>query len=225
MIGSGETSARMASTRTGKNGWPEPDSAFRFSRSKLVRHAYGFASRAHVGQLQESDGRPYIEHPAAVARLLQRAGFREEVVAAGLLHDTVESTSTQIEDIEKRFGPDVAGLVHAMTEPKRPEDFRARKAAHRQQMSDADCEAAAVFAADKIANTRNLREALAKKGEERLRRRLSKPFEQKIEHYRNTLDMLDELARPLSLIPQLRQELDGLAADREQGTRDASSAA
>ena len=162
MIGRGEASRRFAaSAGNGDNGWAKGSSAFVFSRSKLVREAYEFAADAHAGQYQESDGSPYVEHAAAVARLLQRAGFGDEVVAAGLLHDTVEDSEVEVEDLERRFGCQVADLVSAMTEPERLQDFRARKAAHRMQIADAGCEAAAVFAADKVANAQNLRRALA----------------------------------------------------------------
>jgi hypothetical protein len=109
----------------------------------------------------------------------------------------------------------VAGLVSAMTEPERLPDFSIRKAAHRTQIADAGCQAAAIFAADKVANARSLRQAIARHGEESVRRRLSTPLEQKLEHYRKTLEMLEELALPLSLIPLLRDELASL----ERGSR------
>ena len=160
------------------------------------------------------DGSPYIEHPVAVARLLQRTGFDEDVVSAGLLHDTIEDADLTTEDLEKRFGRPVAALVAAMTEPGGPADFAERKAAHRRQIAEAGPDAAAIFAADKIANVENLRRAVATQGEERVCERLSMPLAQKLEHYRATLEMLDGMALPLSLVGLLREELDAFDAER-----------
>jgi (p)ppGpp synthase/HD superfamily hydrolase len=186
------------------------------SRSALLRRVYDFAAEAHAGQRLESDGSPYIDHVVAVARLLQRGGCSDAVVAAGLLHDTVERSNVKIADLERRFGPEVANLVTAMTEPNRPPDFRARKAAHRMQIAGSGSDAAAIFAADKIAGVQSLRGALAHGGEESVGGRLSKPLDQKVEHYRKTLEMLEQLERPGSLVPMLRRELDSLDLTRSR---------
>ena len=58
-----------------------------------------FAARAHAGQLRKSSETPYFEHVAAVALVLDRMGFPEDVVIAGLLHDVVEDTVTTFEEI------------------------------------------------------------------------------------------------------------------------------
>jgi len=202
--------------RAGTQHVSEESPALFLSRSKLLRDAYGFAADPHAGQRRETDDSDFVDHPVAVARLLQRAGFGDEVVAAGLLHDTMERSGVRLEDLETRFGRLIATLVSAMTEPERPGDFRTRKAAHRMQIAGAGREAAAVFAADKIVNVQHLRQVVAWQGEERVRRRLSKPFDQKVEHYRKTLEMLDGLALPLSLTPLLREELASLEAERSR---------
>jgi guanosine-3',5'-bis(diphosphate) 3'-pyrophosphohydrolase len=123
--------------------------------------AYAFARDADAGQRQEADGSPYIEHPVAVARLLCLGGCGAEVIAAGLLHDTVEDTGATVEEIERRFGPAVSRLVAAMIEPANVHPFAARKAALRRQVADAGYEAEAMFAADKVVNAQTLRRAIA----------------------------------------------------------------
>ena len=192
-------------------------SALFLSRSSMQSDVYRFAAKAHAGQRQESDESAYIEHPVTVARLLQRSGFGDDVVAAGLLHDTVEDSGVQLGDLEREFGPTVAQLVAAMTEPVCPGDFRTRKAAHRSQIAQAGCAAAAIFAADKIASVQNLRRAMAQRGEVELRRRLSRPLDEKLEHYRKTLELLEELAPPPSLTSLLREELASFEAERSSG--------
>ncbi len=84
--------------------------------------AIAFATERHAGQVRKGTSLPYIVHPLEVAAHLARAyPDRPALVTAGLLHDTLEDTATTREEIEARFGPEVARLVAAVT--KRP--FRA----------------------------------------------------------------------------------------------------
>jgi ketosteroid isomerase-like protein len=195
-----------------------PDPRFA-GASELTSSAYAFARDAHAGQRHEADGSPYIEHPLAVGQLLYLAGCSEEVVAAGLLHDTVEHTDVRIEKIERRFGPAVARLVAANTEPADVHPFAVRKEALRRQVADAGYDAETIFAADKVVSTQTLRRAIADQGEAQVRQRLTNPLEDKVEHYRNTLGLLDEVAESLPLVPLLREELEELAREYQWQAR------
>src|SRR3954465_12943142 len=77
------------------------------------------ASVGHRDQVRKGSGIPYIEHPMAVAMILDRAGFPEEVVIAGLLHDLVEDTDVTLNEVPTRFGDAVAEAVAGCTEVKR----------------------------------------------------------------------------------------------------------
>lgn len=79
-----------------------------------LEHAIDVASAAHKGQKRKS-GEPYIIHPLSVASTLIDWGMDIDSVLAGVLHDTVEDTDTKLEDIESRFGKDVAFLVDGVT--------------------------------------------------------------------------------------------------------------
>lgn len=81
---------------------------------ELLKRAYRVADKAHQGQKRAS-GEPYIQHCLAVARILQGLGMPVSVIAAGLLHDTVEDTSVTLEHIERDFGGEVATLVDGVT--------------------------------------------------------------------------------------------------------------
>ena len=61
---------------------------------------------------------PYFEHVVGVAMILDRLGFGEEVVIAGLLHDVVEDTAATFDDVRDRFGDEVAGIVRHCSEVK-----------------------------------------------------------------------------------------------------------
>ncbi len=81
---------------------------------ELVARAYRVAERAHEGQKRAS-GEPYIQHCLAVADILAELRMPPVVVAAGLLHDTVEDTDLTLEDIRRDFGDEVASLVDGVT--------------------------------------------------------------------------------------------------------------
>jgi len=81
---------------------------------EMVQRAYRTAEEAHREQKRAS-GEPYINHCIAVASILADLRVPPEVVAAGLLHDTVEDTSVTLDDIRRDFGDTVAVLVDGVT--------------------------------------------------------------------------------------------------------------
>jgi len=81
---------------------------------EVIQRAYRVAEEAHREQKRQS-GEPYITHCIAVASILADLRVPPEVVAAGLLHDTVEDTSVTLDDIRRDFGDTVANLVNGVT--------------------------------------------------------------------------------------------------------------
>ena len=77
-------------------------------RSPLTRDALAFAADCHEGQTRDQDDLPFVTHPVEVACMLHEAGYSDEVVAAGVLHDVLENTPAELDDLERRFGPEVA---------------------------------------------------------------------------------------------------------------------
>src|SRR5262245_29350984 len=84
-----------------------------FDRDLIVR-AFRFAAEAHDGQVRRS-GQEFIHHPWGVAKILTALVPDEATIAAALLHDTVEDTAVEIEDIRAEFGESVALLVEGVT--------------------------------------------------------------------------------------------------------------
>ena len=80
----------------------------------LVLRAYQVAELAHAGQRRASN-EPYVNHVVAVATILAELRVPPEVVAAGLLHDTVEDTAITLDDLRQDFGDDIAHLVDGVT--------------------------------------------------------------------------------------------------------------
>ncbi len=81
---------------------------------ELIQRAYRLAEEAHREQKRHS-GEPYINHCLAVASILADLRVPPEVVAAGLLHDTVEDTTITLNDIRRDFGETIAVLVDGVT--------------------------------------------------------------------------------------------------------------
>ncbi|MCC6483580.1 MAG: bifunctional (p)ppGpp synthetase/guanosine-3',5'-bis(diphosphate) 3'-pyrophosphohydrolase [Armatimonadetes bacterium] len=83
----------------------------------LIQSAYEFARLHHEGQLRGS-GEPYITHPVATAIILTDVEMDASCIAAGLLHDVVEDCKVSLEEIEQKFGAEIAGLVDGVTKLK-----------------------------------------------------------------------------------------------------------
>ena len=80
----------------------------------IVREAYEFALKAHEGQVRRS-GEPYLQHPLETAAILADLKLDATSIAAALLHDVPEDCGVPMEDIEAKFGPEVAKLVDGVT--------------------------------------------------------------------------------------------------------------
>jgi hypothetical protein len=183
-------------------------------RSDLVRDALEAARQAHAGQLRRgSDGHPYIDHPVAVAEILVKHRYRDEVLAAGLLHDVVEKSDTGIDEVRERFGDVVGGLVEALTEDETIADYEERKDEHRQRVAAADSAALAIFAADKLTNVAMLREAYALIGEG-VSDELAVSLDLKIYIWEADLEMLFEQAAEMVLTDEFADQMVGLWGDR-----------
>jgi guanosine-3',5'-bis(diphosphate) 3'-pyrophosphohydrolase len=83
-----------------------------------IKAVYDYAEKAHAGQIRSS-GEPYSIHPLAVALILTDLGMDVDTISAGLLHDTIEDTGVTKEELERRFGAEVAGMVDGVTKLSR----------------------------------------------------------------------------------------------------------
>ena len=184
--------------------------------SSLKDSAREFAARCHAGQRRESDGAPFIEHSLEVARLLRDAGCSEVVVTAGLLHDVVEDAHVTPAELRARFGPAVATLVHSVTDHACVGSYRQRKQVLREQVQRAGIDAALLFAADKISKVRELPDQISRDRSRfgstarglRAREHLERYQQSRLEHYQESLKMLQRLAPQHPLVSRLADELD-----------------
>jgi (p)ppGpp synthase/HD superfamily hydrolase len=168
-----------------------------------------YAKRSHDGQWRRVDGAPFILHPLEVASLLYYAGAPDHVIAAGVLHDTIEKTHVLASDLRDRFGSRVATLVLAVSEDELITGYTQRKAALREQVARAGEEALMLFAADKLSKVRELRldptparESLSGAAG------ITRSHGRRLTHYRHCLQLLQDQLPDSPLVRQLRTELD-----------------
>ena len=131
----------------------------------IVEAAIELAAKAHRHQVRKGTDIPYVSHPYAVAMLVARAGCPEEMIAAAVLHDTVEDTYITLRDIQERFGDKVAEIVEGCSEPERGASWEERKRHTLEYLRTAPWEVRVVACADKLHNLRTIREALEEQGE------------------------------------------------------------
>ena len=81
---------------------------------ELLARAFRFAATAHRGQMRSS-GEPFVHHPWAVAKICAELHLDEQSLAAALLHDVVEDTETEPDDVRDEFGDEIAQLVEGVT--------------------------------------------------------------------------------------------------------------
>lgn len=95
----------------------------RFSRpSRRIERALDVARLSHAGAVRKGTSVPYIEHPVSVALLLETHGYGEDLVVAGLLHDTVEDTKYDNRDVQREMAR-LAGHP-SLAAPQEPMEFR-----------------------------------------------------------------------------------------------------
>jgi guanosine-3',5'-bis(diphosphate) 3'-pyrophosphohydrolase len=166
---------------------------------ELVARAFRFAAAAHEGQ-QRRSGEAFIRHPWGAAMILAELRQDEQTIAAALLHDVVEDTDTEIEEVRSEFGDEVAQLVEGVTKLTRIH-FQSREQAEAENYRKmiaamvGDERVILIKLADRLHNMRTI-EYLGK--------------QKQLQKARETLEVYAPLAHRLG-IHKLKWELEDLA--------------
>lgn len=177
------------------------------SHLEALRQAYLVARDAHEGQ-SRSSGEPYIIHPIAVARILAEMRLDHRTLMAALLHDVIEDTEVTKEDLQQRFGDNVADLVDGVSKLDKLK-FRDRKEAQAENFRKMimamarDIRVILIKLADRTHNMRTLGALRPDK-----RRRIA----------RETLEIFSPLAHRLG-IHNIKVELEELGFEALYPTR------
>jgi len=122
----------------------------------VINRAIEVAAKAHEGQVRKGTDIPYISHPYAVGMMLAEAGCSPDVVAAGILHDTVEDTYVTLDYLRANFGEKIASIVEGCSEPHKSAAWEERKKHTLEYLRTAPWEVRVVACADKLHNVRSI---------------------------------------------------------------------
>jgi GTP diphosphokinase / guanosine-3',5'-bis(diphosphate) 3'-diphosphatase len=166
---------------------------------ELLSRAFRFAADAHEGQ-QRRSGEAFIRHPWGAAKILAELRQDEQTIAAALLHDVVEDTDTEIDEVRTEFGDEIAQLVEGVTKLTRIH-FQSREQAEAENYRKmiaamvGDERVILIKLADRLHNMRTI-EYLGK--------------QKQLQKARETLEVYAPLAHRLG-IHKLKWELEDLA--------------
>ena len=164
----------------------------------LLDRAIIFAVRAHAGTERRGKGFPYIVHPMEAVEIVATMTPDQELLAAAVLHDTVEDTDVTIEEIRTEFGERVASFVAAESDephqrPDSVENWHDRKQAAINRIARASRDAKIVALGDKLSNMRAIARDYALQGDALWDLFHAKDPKDHEWHYRGLADALSEL--------------------------------
>lgn len=174
----------------------------------ILEKALMAASKSHEGQYRKNTDIPYITHPVTVGFMLLKKGYSEEVVAAGILHDTVEDTTLTLDEIKREFGSNIADIVEGSSEPDKSLSWKDRKEHTIEFLKTASEDVRAVVCADKLHNIRSIIRDYEQVGEE-VWSKFNAGKEQQKWYYTNVVDSLG-VQSSFELLTELRVEVDRL---------------
>ncbi len=177
-----------------------------FPRDPALTKAFHLAAYHHRGQ-ERKGGLPYIVHPVSVARMLKEAGCGKEIVAAALLHDTLEDTGCEVEEITREAGKRVAKIVCEITDKDKTAPWKARKKNYLAGLKKASRPALCVSCADKADNVASLLVGYKSSGPE-----FFKAFSGKIRpkylNYKNIYDVIKKRYPSCPVLPVFHAKLE-----------------
>ena len=166
--------------------------------TKLLDRAILFAVKAHSGTERRGKGFPYIVHPMEAMEIVATMTSDQELLAAAVLHDTVEDTSVTVEEIRQQFGERIATLVESESDKEienksEEESWHERKRAAIERLAKAPHDAKIVALGDKLSNMRAIWRDYKVKGNELWKIFHVTDKKEHEWHYRGLADSLREL--------------------------------
>jgi (p)ppGpp synthase/HD superfamily hydrolase len=141
--------------------------------TEKIQRAIKFAAKTHnhyQQQLRKGKVLPYIMHPLTVGIILTKAGAKEDVIVAGILHDTIEDSVEEkkvtSEMLVERFGEKVAELVLSVTEHDKKLSWDERKTQAISHIANFSDDSLLIKSADVISNVSELLDDFAREGDE-----------------------------------------------------------
>jgi (p)ppGpp synthase/HD superfamily hydrolase len=185
----------------------------------IIEKAIIFAANAHKNQVRKSTTIPYITHPFTVGMLLKDAKCSDEVIVAGILHDTLEDTPTTYEELDEQFGTHVANLVQSASENDKSLSWEVRKQHTIEQLKEADLEAIQVISADKLHNLKSIQADLEQHGDD-VWNRFNRGKRDQHWYYSSIVNALKPRKKEFKLIAELEKVVKEVFGSLEIFTND-----
>ena len=182
------------------------------TESDLASSALRFARRVHLGQYRKQTGEQFVEHPIAVARLLEESGYEGPLIAAAYLHDVVEHTDVELDEIRERFGPAVVDLVNRLSEDPEIDGYAERKRALRRGILESGGDPVVIYAADRVANMRDWHR-VAPEDRPACGERLGTTLDERLELWTEDVEELHDLDPHTPFLREIESELAALKAE------------
>jgi (p)ppGpp synthase/HD superfamily hydrolase len=183
--------------------------------SDLAVSALRFARRVHLGQYRKQTGEQFVQHPIAVAGLLSDAGYDGALIAAAYLHDVVEKTDVNLDEIRERFGPGVAGLVDCLSEDPEIDAYGERKRALRAGILESGGDPVVIYAADRVANMRDWLK-VAPEDRPACGERLGTTLRERLDLWTEDVEELHELSPETPFLSEIQADLAELKSQAPQ---------
>jgi GTP pyrophosphokinase len=184
--------------------------------SELSTAALRFARRVHLGQHRKQTHEQFVEHPIAVADLLMEAGYDGPMISAAYLHDVVEHTDVQLDELRERFGPDVGGTVDCLSEDPDIDGYGARKRALRKGILESGGDPVVIYAADRVANMRDWRK-VPPEDRETIGERLGTTLPERLQLWTEDVEELHDLDPQTPFLSEIQADLSALKAEVAAG--------
>lgn len=180
--------------------------------SDLAAAALRFARRVHRGQHRKQTGEKFVQHPIAVADLLTHAGYGGPMISAAYLHDVLEHADVELDELRERFGPEVAGLVDALSEDPDIDGYGARKRDLRRQILESGGDSVVIYSADRVANMRDWRK-VAPEDRPAIGERLGTTLEERLQLWSEDVEELRGADPQTPFLLEMQVELEVLQAE------------
>ncbi len=179
--------------------------------TKKIQKAISFAINTHKKQFRKGKDVPYIIHPFSVALILSRVTKSEDIICAGLLHDTIEDCDPEglvtKEILEKGFGPAVAEMVNDVTEQNKTLSWAERKRLALEHVKNMKSNSILVKSADVLHNLTDQINDYKNEGEDMFKRFNAKK-EAQLNRYTNLIGEIEKAYQGNPLLPDLKTALE-----------------
>jgi (p)ppGpp synthase/HD superfamily hydrolase len=161
----------------------------------MINEAIIFATNAHGNQTRKGSDTLYILHPLEAGIIVSQIKYDENLIAAAILHDTVEDTKVSIETIEEKFGKRVSELVEVESEDK-SKTWKERKQHTIEHLkAEKDQDIKIVTLGDKLSNIRAMNRDYLKIGDELWKRFNEKNKNEHKWYYEGMVEALESLSQ------------------------------